>query len=218
MKRIVYAAIAAFGLSVSPLASQADVLFDQTGASGGTLTFDGNLGSSLLGTGITFDEIVDSDLPATLACAGCLFNFTTGPATSLGPDLWEFGPSGSFTIIGDAFDGATQENDTNTIASGTIDASNFSSLGTLNSGLNIQVGSLVLDTGVADFFGEPADGWDFVNSQVALQGCDYNGSAFNCKVTNADLDAIQVSEPHVALLLGLGLMGVGYASRKRRTK
>ena len=202
-------------VSATPILS-----FDDGGAGTGTVSYDGS-GSGAVGTNIGFSTILASGMSvndgALLTCTNCLLNFTTGLNTAEGdntvngPD-WHFATGGSLNIIGDVYDGATL------IASGTLLTGNFLAADAAAIGSTLEFGGIGVDSKNADlldFFGITA-ATTFIHVETALSLTEAtfgaNGS-FNGNVTSADL-ANAVPEPAISALIGLGLLGFGFARRK----
>lgn len=217
MKRL-HITIAALVLSVfASTASAVPVLsFDDDGSSqDGTLSYDGN-GGALIGSGIDFVSLLATDTPSNngtiLSCIGCELNFTTGNNISEGPLAWTFAGGGSLTITGTLTDGGGFS------TSGTLVSGSFSQVGVLGINNTIVMTGLGVDTkdtDLLDFFGLSDSVFEFASTNISLANAVIgpNGGFFGT-VTNADFDNT-VPEPAISALVGLGLLGVGLARRRR---
>ena len=185
----------------------------------GTLTYDGN-GGAAVGTDIIFTTIDGVATPlnsgSVLECRGCELDFLTGLNTLEGPALWQWMAGGSFTVTGEAYDGATL------IASGTLLAGTFggtpSVVGNAASALFVSLGVDEKHDDLEAFYGyDPDQPWVFAHTNLALDSCVAAGGAggFACDVNNADLaNASRVPTPATAMLFGIGAAGL-VASRRR---
>ena len=186
----------------------------------GTLTYDG-LGGGAVATDILFDSILGTDTPSNsgsvLECRSCTMDFITGANITEGLPTWSFGAGGSISILGEAWDGATL------IASGVLASGSFISTPTVlglgtTSALFAGFGLDEKNADLIDFFGYPADTtWTYATTSISLGTCSGGGGTFDCGVSNADFNNIsnEVPEPTPLALMGLGLMGLVAARKKR---
>lgn len=185
----------------------------------GTLTYDG-AGGALIGTAINFSLATGVDTPvqqgSVLSCQNCFLNFVTGLNTVEGPGVWRWLTGGSISLDGDLYDGA------NLITSGNLLSGVFSNIDPLAIGggsslLVSTVGDVTAAQPLVDFFGIVNNEFDFVNTELALQSCAFNGAGFGCGIDNADLAiANAVPEPAPLFLMGSGLMALGLFARKKQ--
>ncbi len=217
---------------VSP-AESAVIEIDQTGASGGTVSYGGILGTAASGSGIMFNLIEGVGTPfnagAQLTCNPCTLTFTTGPSTSEGPTHWAWGPGGTFTLSGTIpLSGAnpTWPGFTGTILTGTFDSMTADGSagappkGFLGFGQDIKTDELV-----KFFYGidpvTPPDPpiFSFINTEITASGGSVITSgpfagAFDVSINDADITN-EMPEPGSSLLILLGLGGLALSRRRR---
>jgi hypothetical protein len=190
------------------------IVFDTVpGGAGGTLTYDG-AGGPAIGTGIVFVNLSGVDTPAnvgvTLDCVGCTLAFTTGANLNEGPS-WLWAGGGSFTLTGSVPALGLGAGTVLLTGSFTATVNTPGLAGTDPNALFIAIGTDTKDLTLASFYGLGPD-FTFANTEIALGTftSDPVTGAFTAVPNQADLINIApVPEPMTALLLGLGLLGLG---------
>lgn len=206
-------------LTLSLGANASTISFDEgAGLQDGTISYDG-AGGALIGSGIDFNSVLGENTPsnsgAVLSCVGCELNFSTGAYSStLGNTLF-FGSSGTFTVTGELFDGATSVADGTLVSGSFVDSPNaivFS-----GSALFAGFGEDEKNQDLLDFYGITATDFTFASTGIALGTCGAQGTGgFVCDVQNADLvNASVVPVPAAAWLFGSALFGLSAVARRR---
>ncbi|ROO31387.1 PEP-CTERM sorting domain-containing protein [Salinisphaera orenii] len=198
--------------------------FDNAGANGGTVSYDGD-GGVLTGSDIVFTSISFSGgtAPAesSLTCGGCMLNFTTGNNIIEGDETsdYQFGAGGTFVLTGDALDSSNT-----VIADGILLTGEFTGRPTAapqnvdpsTPPGSVNVTGFGLDTKHEEllaYFGiDPDTSFIFSSTNIALgtTSFDMDTGAFEGTVNNADIvnsgtPPVAVPEPGEIGLLGFGL-------------
>lgn len=222
------AAAAVLVFATVGMASAATIEFDQQGLSGGTLSYAGGIGSTLVGTNIDFGSVSVSGTSkdGIYQCQGCVLNFeTSGSTAELGaagpvPAIVAFAAGGTFVLTGTILDAAL--NPINT-ASNILLTGTFTGTPLLQDvGNNVQFSSGGVDTKNEEFLaflGIGLNAFTFANSEIS--GASDFGTGFslnNVPVEDADLTNTTVPEPSTMLLSGIALLALGGMARRRAKK
>ena len=199
----VVGSVAMLGLALSPIPALADPLldFDVPGLQPKTAHIDyaGGL-SPLVGSGIVVDSVVGLGTPlndgVALPCVDCTLDFTTG--ANIGG--WNWAGGGTITITG--FGGIS-------LMDGSFDTANVTAFG--NSFKIAGAGFTdTKNSNIVAFYGLPPQGPWAGNFILNFNASGSPGDAFSSsRVTSGDVTN-SIPEPASLLLLGSGLIGLGF--------
>jgi len=201
--------------------AQADALLDfgVIFPTTGSISYAGGV-APLVGSGIDVDNIVGAPSGTTVACVGCILNFTTGGLVSADAltNSWTFGggPSSSISIVGAA--PAAGIPSSATLLSGAFGTAMVQGVG---STFKVAIAGFtdVKDDRLLAFFGLPTGIPYIGNFNISFMATGVSPSAFTSSgVLSGDVVNTPTPEPGTMLLLGSGLMGFGYLARRRRRK
>jgi VPDSG-CTERM motif len=220
-------AVALTAALATPNARAVAVLeFDDARIFGGTLSYSGDPGASLVGTNIIFDTIIGTGTPANtgvlLTIVGGDLDFSTGGNTSESPGLYTFAGGGTFVLSGTALGPGNV-----VVAAGTLLTGSFSGVSTVlglggGNGLFSGLGIDTKNVNLLAFYGIAAGtNFTFANTEIGVAplGLEADGG-FVANVLNADLTNTEVTPRAVPeggsaiALLGFALLGLEALRRK----
>jgi hypothetical protein len=189
---------------------------------GGTLSYGGTDGvDPLVGTNILIGTVTGAGTPlesgTSLFCfPACELDFTTG-ANTLESPVYAWAAGGTFTLTGDLYTapggGGTQIVNDGTLISGAW-TSPVAGVPALSTIVISGFGSDTKDPDLLAFFGITNTGFSFFDQEFASGFAPTGSGSFSGTVTSAAI-INTASEPGTLLLMGLGLVGLGAAFRRR---
>lgn len=221
--------ITALVLSLSPVSAQAipDLDFNIAPPSPGTISYAGGV-NPLVGTDIGVDTVIGENTPANnnavRNCIGCGLDFTTGNLTGSDATHWFFGGGGTITLTGGIdlnHDGDVADVGVDVLAGSTIFTGSFNSAEVVSESSNFRVAiAMFIDTKdptLLDFYGLPVgipyDG----NFNISFMATGTPPDAFtSSSIKSGDIVNIPTPEPTSLLLLGTGLVSLGFIGRNRK--
>ena len=203
----VVGSVAMLGLALSPIPALADPVLDfkvpAVQPSTAHIDYAGGL-DPLVGSGIVVDTVVGLGTPLNdgvgLPCVDCTLDFTTG--ANIGG--WNWAGGGSITVTG-TVDGAIGT----TLMDGSFDSANVTAFGT-----SFKIAGAAFtdtkDSNLTTFYGLPPGATFAGNFILNFNASGSPGDAFSSsRVTSGDVTN-SIPEPASLLLLGSGLIGLGF--------
>jgi hypothetical protein len=228
---IVRAGVAAVTLLAASSALAEQLLFDQE-SPGGTLSYDGALGSPLVGTDLVFENITGVGTPSnsgvTLELIDGRLNFTTGGNTAEPAPIYSWAGGGTFVLTADVVE---EEDGTDVIAgddvvllSGTFTVSGGGSavFGIVLSNQLVIAGGGVdgKNPELLEYFGLADGVFEFATTAISASDLDIDPATggFTASVAEADItNTFLIPEPTGIYLLGIALAAfVNFGVRRGR--
>jgi hypothetical protein len=187
--------------------------FENDGSGGpiaGSISWDGAPTTGIIASNLDVAQI-QLDGSATIACTGCVLNLTTGAFINSAGFITNFAAGGSYSITGDVGNG------NELLAGGPTGTAIFVNFpGSADFTVAILEASFVSQS-VQDAFGQPYVGGAVFDGFASVNFINTATTGF-ASSSIEDFDAhleVQIGEPRALALLGVGLLGIAVARRRK---